>query len=110
LIAGFLQPASGKILLDGNDIVDLAPEQRPVSILFQSDNLFDHLSVEKNLELGLAKNPVAKISNIQNALEQVGLMEFIDRSANFSLSCCLTNPIPALIKSTPIKCAFWLRN
>jgi len=85
LIAGFLQPISGKILLDGKDIVTFAPEQRPVSILFQTDNLFDHLSVRKNLELGLAKSPAAKTVNIQNALEQVDLIEFIDRPA-FSLS------------------------
>ncbi len=85
LIAGFLRPACGKILLNENDIVNLAPEQRPVSILFQNDNLFDHLSVRKNLELGLAKNPTAKTATIQNALEQVGLADFIDRRA-FSLS------------------------
>ncbi|MCF6326382.1 MAG: ATP-binding cassette domain-containing protein [Devosiaceae bacterium] len=82
LIAGFLQPTSGKIMLDGKDIVGLEPEQRPVSILFQSDNLFDHLSVRKNLQLGLAKNPDTKVSTIQNVLEQVGLTEFIDRPAS----------------------------
>jgi len=87
LISGFLQPASGKILLNGKDIIALGPEQRPVSILFQENNLFDHLSVRKNLKLGLAKNPAAKspadkISTLQNALEQVDLVEFIDRPAN----------------------------
>ena len=85
LIAGFLHPSSGKILLDGKDITSLAPEQRPVSILFQNDNLFDHLSVRKNLELGLARNRNERSNNtkrLQDALEQVGLKEFINRPAS----------------------------
>jgi thiamine transport system ATP-binding protein len=55
LIAGFLLPASGDIQLAGRSILDLAPENRPVSILFQHDNLFDHLSAGTNVALGLGK-------------------------------------------------------
>lgn len=47
LIAGFLSPASGEISLNAQNLIPLPPEQRPVSILFQSDNLFEHLSVKK---------------------------------------------------------------
>ena len=46
LIAGFLAPASGTIRIDGHTVNALPPEQRPVSILFQSETLFEHLSAE----------------------------------------------------------------
>jgi thiamine transport system ATP-binding protein len=53
LIAGFLAPADGTIELDGHDLVPLPPEKRPVSILLQSEILFEHLTVRRNLALGL---------------------------------------------------------
>ena len=53
LICGFLQPLSGDILWDGRSILALAPANRPVSALFQSGDLFDHLDVEMNIVLGL---------------------------------------------------------
>ncbi len=53
LIAGFLQPQQGDIIWQGQSLLPLAVEQRPVSMLFQSNNLFEHISVLKNLQLGL---------------------------------------------------------
>src|SRR5690349_17972315 len=55
LIAGFLAPASGRVLVGGRDVTPLPPEQRPVSILFQSETLFEHLSAARNVALGLSK-------------------------------------------------------
>ncbi len=81
LIAGFLRPSKGEILLDAKDIILLSPEQRPVSILFQANNLFDHLSVRKNLELGVPKNIVDKNQLVQDALDEVGLGDLIGRQA-----------------------------
>lgn len=54
-IAGFLPVASGSILVKGQAIQDLPPEERPVSYLFQQQNFFEHLSIETNLKLGFAK-------------------------------------------------------
>lgn len=54
-IAGFLPIASGSILVKGQAIQDLPPEERPVSYLFQQQNFFEHLSIETNLKLGFAK-------------------------------------------------------
>ncbi len=88
LIAGFLRPDRGKILLDGRDLSYLEPEKRPVSILFQSDNLFDHLTVEKNLQLALKKIPpglrqeFSLPRELENALEQVGLQHVMKRRAS----------------------------
>ena len=70
LIAGFLVPASGTIRIDGADVTPLPPEQRPVSILFQSETLFEHLSASRNVALGLARPDAARIAA---ALAEVGL-------------------------------------
>lgn len=50
-IAGFVKIESGRITWDDQDITPLPPWQRPVSMLFQADNLFEHLSVMENLLL-----------------------------------------------------------
>lgn len=75
LVAGFLRPASGTIVLDGRDLVPLPPEKRPVSLLFQSETLFEHLSAERNVALGLpADTPRAEAAaRIADALGEVGL-------------------------------------
>jgi len=79
LIAGFLSPSGGEISLAGKNLVPLPPEQRPVSILFQSNNLFEHLNVEKNLQLGLPKHSNDKQEKLQNALKEVGLQGFMKK-------------------------------
>ena len=75
-IAGFLAPVAGRILWDGQDITDLPPAARPVSILFQDNNLFPHLTVAQNLGLGLRPTLRLKsveIAQIEEVLTQVGL-------------------------------------
>jgi len=87
LIAGFLTPTNGSITLDGTDITSQRVEDRPVSILHQSDNLFDHLSVEKNLALGLPKSTPAKLRHelTEQSLRDVELEGFAKkRAANLS--------------------------
>ncbi|MCZ0961292.1 thiamine ABC transporter ATP-binding protein [Paracoccus benzoatiresistens] len=76
LVGGFLPPDRGRILLDGQDITGLPPGQRPVSTLFQDQNLFPHLTVAQNVGLGL--RPDLRLSNPQHArvtqvLAEVGL-------------------------------------
>ena len=75
LIAGFLVPVHGRIALDGRDLVPLPPEQRPVSILFQSESLFEHLTAARNVALGLPPAPRGEALDrrIEAALEEVGL-------------------------------------
>jgi thiamine transport system ATP-binding protein len=75
-IAGFLAPASGRVLWQGVDLADLAPGLRPVSLLFQDQNLFPHLTIARNLGLGL--NPRLRLSTaewarVDSVLERVGL-------------------------------------
>ncbi len=70
LVAGFLVPARGSIRIGGTEVSALPPEQRPVSILFQSETLFEHLSAARNVALGLARPDPARVAA---ALAEVGL-------------------------------------
>lgn len=77
-LAGFLAPASGRILWAGQDITATPPGARPLSILFQDGNLFPHLTVAQNLGLGL--DPRLRLTPDQKAevarvLAQVGLAD-----------------------------------
>ena len=53
LIAGFLTPLSGNMTFGNEDIVLLSAEKRPITTLFQKYNTFEHLSVIKNVLLGI---------------------------------------------------------
>ncbi|MEO6013173.1 MAG: ATP-binding cassette domain-containing protein [Devosia sp.] len=70
LIAGFLAPISGRVVIESQDVTALKPEQRPVSILFQSETLFEHLSAARNVALGLFHSDWATVTA---ALTEVGL-------------------------------------
>jgi thiamine transport system ATP-binding protein len=82
LIAGFLTPTLGSLTLDERELLPLAPEQRPISILFQSETLFEHLTAYQNLELGLPRNAVDKAQKIQAALAEVGLPGVLKQRAD----------------------------
>lgn len=76
IVAGFVTPSSGNISLDDKELTGLAVEKRPVSILFQSHNLFEHLSVQKNILLGVSKvlkDSIEEVEKVQAILKEVGL-------------------------------------
>ena len=56
LIAGFLEPVAGRVTWQDDDLRHLPPGQRPVSIMFQDNNLFPHLDARRNVALGVAPN------------------------------------------------------
>lgn len=75
-IAGFLDPAAGRVLWDGRDLTPLAPAERPVTLLFQEHNLFAHLSATQNVGLGLRPDlrlGRAGWDQVEAALAAVGL-------------------------------------
>lgn len=53
IIAGLISPSSGYLRFEDNDLLKLSPSERPLSVLFQSGNLFDHISCLRNVEIGL---------------------------------------------------------
>ena len=82
LIAGFEQPTSGRILLDGVDMASTPPHKRPVNTVFQSYALFPFLTVADNVAFGLEFREVSKDerrSRVGRALELVRLSGFEKR-------------------------------
>ena len=75
-IAGFASPTSGKILVDGRDIVALPPHRRNIGMVFQSYALFPHLTVHENVAFGLRMRNMARAerdTRAKAALELAGL-------------------------------------
>jgi putrescine transport system ATP-binding protein len=83
MMAGFEQPTSGAIYLDGQDMAGVPPYERPVNMMFQSYALFPHMTVEKNIafgleqEKGLSRSQIA--SRVVDILDIVKLREFAVR-------------------------------
>jgi len=79
MIAGFDLPDAGRILLNGEDLADRLPEQRPVRTVFQSYALFPHMSVEGNVAFALQMArvpPAERRARVAEALEDVRLSGF----------------------------------
>jgi thiamine transport system ATP-binding protein len=82
-IAGFVAPESGRIAVEGREIGALPPAERPVTLLFQENNLFPHLSVAQNVGLGL--RPTQRLAasereRVAEALAETGLDGLGDRA------------------------------
>lgn len=82
LLAGFERPSSGDIMLNGQSLLASEPAQRPVAMLFQSGNLFSHLTALENV--ALAFRPGWRLTAEQREraahwLEVVELADFADR-------------------------------
>lgn len=82
LIAGFIEPTSGNLNFNGEDLLRIDASKRPVNILFQDNNVFNHLSVADNVVLGIEPN--LKLNNdkkaiVNDALKKVGLEGFNNR-------------------------------
>jgi len=74
LIAGFEQPTSGTVLLDGVDMSRIPPHKRQVNTVFQSYALFPFLSVEDNVAFGLRYKGISKQEGRDRAREALSLV------------------------------------
>jgi putative spermidine/putrescine transport system ATP-binding protein len=82
MIAGFVQPSFGRILIGGEDVTALPPEKRCIGIVFQNYAIFPNMSVAENIAFGLRlrKRPKHEVEKaVTAALAQVGLDGFGDR-------------------------------
>ncbi len=82
MLAGFERPSSGSILIDGVNMNDVPPYERPVNMMFQSYALFPHMTVEKNVGYGLRRDGVAASeieTRVQDMLALVELGQFAKR-------------------------------
>jgi putative spermidine/putrescine transport system ATP-binding protein len=82
MIAGFVQPTTGDILLAGNSLLDVAAHQREMGIVFQSYALFPHLTVARNIAFGLEMRKLGKgviAARVDEILRMVKLEAFATR-------------------------------
>lgn len=85
MLAGFEQPTSGEIILDGTDLSGTPPYKRPVNMMFQSYALFPHMTVEKNIAFGLRQDGMPKdemAERVSQMLKLVKLEQFASRKPN----------------------------
>ena len=113
LIAGFVLPTRGEVWLNGENHTQSAPYERPVSMLFQENNLFPHLTVQQNLALGLKtslKLTALEQDQIERVADAVGLTSFLSRLPNslsggqkqrVALARCLLRDKPILLLDEP---------
>ena len=85
MIAGFGSPDSGEILINGTDITNMPPHERPVNTVFQRYALFPHLDVYENIAFGLKlqKVPEAEIEKrVRKVLKMVSMTDYEDRDVD----------------------------
>ena len=82
MLAGFDEPTSGRIMLDGQDLRGIPPYRRPVNMMFQSYALFPHMTVEANIGFGLRQEGMPKPdieARVKEMLRLVKLEQFAKR-------------------------------
>jgi putrescine transport system ATP-binding protein len=75
MLAGFEEPTSGRILVDGIDMAGIPPYLRPTNMMFQSYALFPHMSVEQNVAFGLKQDGVAKAEVAKRVADMLDLVQ-----------------------------------
>ncbi|SNR95127.1 MULTISPECIES: ABC transporter ATP-binding protein [unclassified Azospirillum] len=75
MLAGFERPTEGKIFIDGVDMSNVPPYERPVNMMFQSYALFPHMTVENNIAFGLHQDKVGKAEIKERVAEALNLVQ-----------------------------------
>jgi putrescine transport system ATP-binding protein len=75
MLAGFEEPTSGRILIDGVDMTHTPPYERPVNLMFQSYALFPHMTVAQNVAYGLKKERVPAAQIRERVAEMLALVK-----------------------------------
>jgi putrescine transport system ATP-binding protein len=75
MLAGFETPDEGRILLNGRDIAQVMPHQRPVNMMFQNYALFPHLTVRDNIAFGLKRAGMPRSQTDERVSEMMALVK-----------------------------------
>ena len=75
MLAGFERPTEGRIFLDGVDITDMPPYERPINMMFQSYALFPHMTVAQNIAFGLQQDKIPKAEVDARVAEMLKLVQ-----------------------------------
>lgn len=75
MLAGFERPTEGRIYLDGVDITDMPPYERPINMMFQSYALFPHMTVAQNIAFGLQQDKIPKAEVDARVAEMLKLVQ-----------------------------------
>ncbi|AVO61864.1 MULTISPECIES: ABC transporter ATP-binding protein [Pseudomonas] len=75
MLAGFERPTEGRIYLDGVDITDMPPYERPINMMFQSYALFPHMTVAQNIAFGLQQDKIPKAEIDARVAEMLKLVQ-----------------------------------
>lgn len=75
MLAGFERPTEGRIYLDGVDITDMPPYERPINMMFQSYALFPHMTVAQNIAFGLQQDKIPKSEVNARVAEMLKLVQ-----------------------------------
>ncbi|WBL76773.1 ABC transporter ATP-binding protein [Bradyrhizobium xenonodulans] len=82
MVAGFVPPTAGTVVVGGRDLTEVAPEKRDMGVVFQSYALFPHMTVRQNIAFGLEMRKLARTQlddRVEEALSMVRLSGFGDR-------------------------------
>ena len=81
MLAGFERPTSGQVLIDGVDMTEAQPYERPVNLMFQSYALFPHMSVAGNVGYGLRKEGLPAAQIRERVAEMLALVKLENLAA-----------------------------
>jgi spermidine/putrescine transport system ATP-binding protein len=75
MIAGFEQPTSGRVIIDGEDVTDISPHERCVNTVFQNYALFPHMNIFDNIAFGLKMKKVSKTEIKERVLAMLKMIQ-----------------------------------
>ncbi|MFP2771013.1 thiamine ABC transporter ATP-binding protein [Oceanisphaera sp. KMM 10153] len=113
MVGGFTPIDSGQLLYDGLELLPLSPAQRPITTLFQDNNLFWHMTVYQNIAIGLSSSlrlTPAHQARVQQVARQVGIESLLHRKPStlsggqqqrVGLARCLARRQPVLLLDEP---------
>lgn len=113
MIAGFAAIDTGQLLHEGRSLLSLSPAHRPITTLFQDNNLFWHMSVYQNIAIGLSASlriTAGQEAVIQQIARQVDIADLLDRKPSslsggqqqrVGLARCLARRQPILLLDEP---------